>query len=340
MNLNIYEIRINDNFIKNKAYIDSFLFDCECALFLVDITNPESFELIKKLLTNIEIEKYPYLKIILVKNKLDQESNRKISNFDINEFLDNNKLIDSLEISVKDGNNFPELIKKLNTIINESINEIPINIVSESQNKIKDLLNVVGALSLNLIGDTGVGKKSFLNCYFKRESNFLATIGIDKEVKNIKIDNQKYKLTLWNTDVSSRIRTLSKKLYTNNDGILFFFDITNELTFELVLNWIKDIKNGLNNKNDAKLIYLIGNKIDVPERAIKKEKIEEIAKSLGIKYFEISCKINMNIQEVMARIILELHMKVNNIKDAKDCFKFKKEIKGEKENKKKGYKIH
>ena len=48
----------------------------------------------------------------------------------------------------------------------------------------------------------------------------------------------------------------------------------------------------------------------------------------------------MNIQEVMARIILELHMKVNNIKDAKDCFKFKKEIKGEKENKKKGCKIH
>ena len=88
MNLNIYEIRINDNFIKNKAYIDSFLFDCECALFLVDITNPESFELVKKLISNIEIEKYPYLKIILVKNKLDQESTRIISNFDVNEFLD------------------------------------------------------------------------------------------------------------------------------------------------------------------------------------------------------------------------------------------------------------
>ena len=90
LNLNIYEIRINDNFIKNQAYEDSFLFDCKCALFLIDITNPESFELIKKLIANIEIEKYPCLKIILVKNKLDLESEREISDFEIKEFLDNN----------------------------------------------------------------------------------------------------------------------------------------------------------------------------------------------------------------------------------------------------------
>lgn len=30
VNLKIYEIRIDENFIKNKELIDSFLFECKC----------------------------------------------------------------------------------------------------------------------------------------------------------------------------------------------------------------------------------------------------------------------------------------------------------------------
>ena len=57
-----------------------------------------------------------------------------------------------------------------------------------------------------------------------------------------------------------------------------------------------------------------------------------MAKSLGMKYFEVSCKINMNIPEVMARMIMECHMKANHIED---CFKLQPVKKGE-EKKKKG----
>ena len=51
-----------------------------------------------------------------------------------------------------------------------------------------------------------------------------------------------------------------------------------------------------------------------------------MAKSLGMKYFEVSCKINMNIQEIIARMIMECHMKTNNIEN---CFKLKPTRKGE-----------
>ena len=37
-----------------------------------------------------------------------------------------------------------------------------------------------------------------------------------------------------------------------------------------------------------------------------------MANSLGMKYFEVSCKINMNIPEVMARMIMECHMKATH----------------------------
>ena len=95
----------------------------------------------------------------------------------------------------------------------------------------------------------------------------------------------------------------------------------------------KKISNDSNNQSDISL-YLIGNKIDKPDRVISREKAEEMAKSLGMKYFEVSCKINMNIPEVMARMIMECHMKAYNIEN---CFKLNLVKKGEAKKKKKGF---
>ena len=341
LNINIYEVRLEDDFLKNNALIDSFLYECQCALFLVDITNTESFISIKELISNINMTKYPYLKAILVQNKFDLESTRQVSSFEIKEYLENNKSLDNLEISVKNGDNIQELLKKINTAVNESKNELPINIVSEAVEKKGNLMNGQGALSFILIGDSTVGKTCFLNRFFKNQftETFLSTIGIDKEMKHVKVNNECYKLTVWDTAGQERFRCLPKKYYQNADGVLLLFDVTNEETFTNVSNWMKDVKDNSNktisndaNKQSDISLYLIGNKIDKPDRVITKEKAEEMAKSLGMKYFEVSCKINMNIPEVMARMIMECHMKANHIED---CFKLQPVKKGE-ERKKKG----
>ena len=202
-------------------------------------------------------------------------------------------------------------------------------------------MNGQGTLSFILIGDSTVGKTCFLNRYFKNQftETFLSTIGIDKEMKYVKVNNENYKLTVWDTAGQERFRCLPKKYYQNADGVLLLFDVTNEETFTNVSNWMKDVKDNSNKKigNDANnqsdiSLYLIGNKIDKPERVIPREKAEEMAKSLGMKYFEVSCKINMNIPEVMARMIMECHMKANHIEN---CFKLQPTKKGE-EKKKKG----
>ena len=58
LDLNIYEIRIDQPFIKNTSIIDIFIYECQCALILVDITNKESFQLIKDLLKVINISNF------------------------------------------------------------------------------------------------------------------------------------------------------------------------------------------------------------------------------------------------------------------------------------------
>ena len=326
MDLNIYEIRIDENFINNKPLIETFLYECQCAIFLVDITNADSFKLIKDLLNTIEIAKFPYLKRILVQNKLDLESTRVVTSYEIKEYLDNNQNLDNQEISLKTSENLKELMKKINNYINESKNELPTNIVSESLDKKISLINGQGALSFILIGDSTVGKTCFLTRYFKNQFNeaFLSTIGIDKEIKHVKVGNDSYKMTLWDTAGQERFKTLPKKYYQNADGVLLLFDVTNEDTFNNVSKWMKDIKDNANkavNSESGKeleiALYLIGNKIDLTDkRIISREQAETQAKSLGMKYFEVSCKINMNIPEVMARMIMECRMKNSGIKDA------------------------
>ena len=321
LDLNVYEIRIDSDFIEKVSLIETFLYECQCALFLVDITNSDSFTLIKTLLDVIKLDKFPYLKGILVQNKLDLESTRQVTNFEIKEYLDIHTSLDSIEISLKSGDKLKELTQKINKYVNETKNELPSNIVSEAVDKRLSLMNGQGALSFILIGDSTVGKTCFLTRYFKNQFNeaFLSTIGIDKEIKFVKVGNDSYKMTLWDTAGQDRFKCLPKKYYQNADGVLLLFDVTNEDTFNNVSNWMRDVKeNSTKNMSSESgqseiALFLIGNKIDLPNRVITKEQAETQAKSLGMKYFEVSCKINMNIPEVMSRMIMECHMKTNHI---------------------------
>jgi len=324
LDLNIYEVRLDEEFLKDATLIETFLYECQCALLLVDITNQDSFKLIKELNNLIDSSKFPYLKKILVQNKLDLESTRQVTSFEVKEYLDANTSLDGQEISIKNGDNLKELLKKINAAVNESKNELPTNIVSEALDKKSGLMNGQGALSFILIGDSTVGKTCFLTRYFKNQFNetFLSTIGIDKEIKHVKVGNDSYKMTLWDTAGQERFKCLPKKYYQNADGVLLLFDVTNEETFNNVTNWMKDVKENSNKdgKESDIALYLIGNKIDKPDRVIAKETAETQAKSLGMKYFEVSCKINMNIPEVMARMIMECHMRTNHIEN---CFQLK-----------------
>ena len=214
--------------------------------------------------------------------------------------------------------------------------------MTEALDKKVNFMNGQGALSFILIGDSTVGKTCFFDRYFKNQftETFLSTIGIDKEVKNVKIGNDCYKLTGWDTAGQERFRCLPKKYYQNADSVLLLFDVTNEESFASVSNWMNDVKENSNrtitsdgNKESDIALYLIGNKIDKPDRVITRDRAEELAKSLGMTYFEVSCKINMNVPEVMANLIMDCHMKVTH---TSNVFQLNKPTKGGNERNRKG----
>lgn len=318
MNINLYEIRIDENLVNDKDLIQSYLFDCQCAIFLVDITNSNSFDLVKSLINNIDDGQFPYLKKIFIENKLDLESQKQVSGFDVKEFMDRNPSMLSEKLSLKDGDSIQDLLNKIYKAVNESNKDLPINMVTISQGKLGRLDNCESSISLILIGDTHVGKTNFLTRYISNKFHdvFISTVGIEREIKGVKIDGRLYKLTIWDTAGQERFKSLPVKYYKNVDGVLLLYDVCDEASFNDVNSWLSDVKQNSNRTKEGGepdiSLFLIGNKIDKDGRVVTRQKGEELAKSLGMKYFEISCKTNINIHETMARMIIDCYKRVSD----------------------------
>jgi hypothetical protein len=74
---------------------------------------------------------------------------------------------------------------------------------------------------------------------------------------------------------------------------------------------MKDIQNNANRGNDSSsiIIYLLGNKIDMDEREVDKNEAKNKAEELNMKYCEISCKLNINITEVIYNMVIDCYKK-------------------------------
>ena len=157
--------------------------------------------------------------------------------------------------------------------------------------------NKLEKLTLFLVGDSAVGKTSFIQKYTNNIFNLeqLTTIGIDFSLKTIELNGDEITLKLFDTAGQEKYRSLSFNLIKSADGIFLMYDITNRKTFEEMDGWIKSIKES---KESDFPIILIGNKCDLEkERIVKKKEGEKLAKNQGFLFRETSCKDNINIEE-------------------------------------------
>ena len=335
LNIDFYEICVTQQIIDDKETLESFLFDCQCALLLIDITDKESLDFIKKLMENIDLEEYSYLKIILVEKKIDIEKLRELDNETINTFMKEKNIQDKVQLSIKEGTGLEELIEKMNTYTSSPENDIPINYISQDINETNTYLDLDKDITLILIGDSNVGKTCFFTRFNKNqfEENFLSTIGMDKYIKYYKYKKEQIRIILWDTAGQDRFKSLPKKYYQNADGIFLLFDVSSKESFNDVSIWMNEINDNTkfeeqieidanleNSENNEKkkhkiTVYLIGNKIDKLKRAVSKEDAEEKAQFYGIKYYEMSCKLNLNVSEISARMINDCFLKLEENKN-------------------------
>ena len=150
------------------------------------------------------------------------------------------------------------------------------------------------------LGDGQVGKTSIIFRYIDNSfsMNYLATIGVDFKLKKIKLpDGEEVKVKIYDTAGQERFKSITANYVKKANGILFVYDVTDEVSFKNMEKWIANLKEETGDKLPA---VLIGNKSDLTnERSISKSDGEEMAKKFGLEnhFFETSCKTGENVEK-------------------------------------------
>ena len=173
-----------------------------------------------------------------------------------------------------------------------------------SDNKIK-----VSAIKIGLLGDSTVGKTAICNSFMGIEftADNLSTIGQEKlETKFILDNGKEIKLSIWDTAGQERFRATSFKTLRAAHGVIVVFDVTKRETFEHVDDWLKTIKEELQEPN----LIIFGNKVDMEDRKVTAEEAENYAKKQNLKYFETSAKLSTGIKDGFNYLVNDTYKKV------------------------------
>lgn len=99
-------------------------------------------------------------------------------------------------------------------------------------------------LKLIVIGDSSVGKTCLLLRFSDDQFplSHMPTIGIDFRIKTINLMGKNVKLQVWDTAGQERFRTITQTYYKGAMGILLVYDCSEEVTFNNIQNWLKQIE--------------------------------------------------------------------------------------------------
>ena len=162
-------------------------------------------------------------------------------------------------------------------------------------------------LKLGFFGDFNVGKTSILNSFMDLEfyEDIPSTIVYDKIDKKFRLNNgREIKLIIWDTAGSERYRRVSLNIIKNIQGGIVVFDVTSKQSFENISIWLKSIYE----INPNFYLILFGNKIDKDksEWEVTNEEINKFIEEKKLKYFEVSAKNRIEINEGINYIVNEL----------------------------------
>ena len=148
-----------------------------------------------------------------------------------------------------------------------------------------------------IVGNMGVGK----SCLTLRategifKENIASTVHLSVVTFNVKINNTKVSLQIWDTAGQEKFRALIRSYYTNSSLAVIVYSVTDKDSFDDVNVWYKLLKE---NVSDCK-IFLIANKVDSPDRVITNEQGCKCRNDFNFDlYMETSAKSGFNAQEL------------------------------------------
>ncbi|TRY68353.1 hypothetical protein TCAL_04123 [Tigriopus californicus] len=181
--------------------------------------------------------------------------------------------------------------------------EIPLNQPEDpSLQRCKSLNRYDHLYKLLVLGDTGVGKTSFIDRFtegkFSDDEGYLPTIVINFKMRilHIKEKDKKIKLQIWDTSAKEQHAGLVENFLKGSRGFIFCYDVTNRESFLHLTKWFKFAKDKLS-EYDSALKMICACKCDRNQnRQVTREEAHIFAISHSARYWETSAKSAQNVE--------------------------------------------
>ena len=185
----------------------------------------------------------------------------------------------------------------------KNIDEIKVEILPDDHTQY-DL-----SFKMIIIGDPGVGKSCLTTQVIKSDFDdaYSATIGFEFVTLNLKLDEKRIKMQIWDTCGQEIYRSLISNFYRNASLAMIVYSIDSKVSFSHLDIWLKDVQ--LLSNPDVK-IFLIGNKLDLENiREVSFDEGKKYANEHNVCYFnEASAKNGLNAKEVFIQAAKVLYL--------------------------------
>ena len=122
--------------------------------------------------------------------------------------------------------------------------------------------------------------------------------------KNLILNGNHFSLLIWDTAGEEKYHALGPIFYNGTDGAIIVYDCTNKESFNKAEKWFQELKEIC---ASSPRIILVGNKIDLPNKAVNTEDGQNLARKYRANFFEISALSGNGIDAIFENITNEIY---------------------------------
>jgi len=192
----------------------------------------------------------------------------------------------------------------------------------------------ISKFNIMILGEMSVGKSSICQVHVKLvfDKYMLPTIGVENFTKKKIIDGKEYTFKIFDTAGEEKYKSISTNAINICTGFILVFDVTKADTFHKIESWVNTISDNV--ALEDKVIYLVGNKIDLENREVSEGQAKIYAIQNNFKYFEASAKEQKNINEIFDQLYMDVYNLSKKSNKVNDSIRLNFENFKEKKNKK------
>ena len=137
-----------------------------------------------------------------------------------------------------------------------------------------------------LLGDGAVGKTSLVKAFVQKgfQKDYLMTVGVDITMKDIEIENRRFKLSIHDIAGQERFQDFRSVFFQGANVSFLVFDVTRRQSLDSLADiWLEQLLPTIIDKNFT--VFLIANKVDLEEiREVKSSECELTYRRFQRKY--------------------------------------------------------